>query len=307
MSLRATLWAYDEAPVEKPTELLVLIALADEANDAGRNAFPAVAKIASRARCKPRAAKYALRALEDAGVIRRGDQSIAARHIARADRRPVVYDLDLTVTWASVGKEDPLTALRGAADAPRDGVHDDAPGSEERGAPERTDGVHAEAPRGAPEGTDGVHGGAPDPTTNPTEDPTTDPTPAADAAASNGKPQEAVIAEAWWEHYQATFGPVMRAGRSSPFIALRDNLIKPALHAGWTENEIKRALLGDGGTPDPVPPKSIFQRRLAEARSGNPGRRSPSNVHHLPENSAAARQMIANFERTPPPTTGATG
>lgn len=162
MSLKATLWAYDDAPIEKPTELLVLIALADDANNDGRNAFPSVARIAKRARCKPRAAKYALRALEASGVIVKGDQSIAARHITRADRRPVVYDLVLTMTWDSA----PPPTERGA---------DDAPG--ERGAREGPDGVHQDVTRGASEGTSGVHGGAPDPRDDPTDNPTTDPTP----------------------------------------------------------------------------------------------------------------------------------
>lgn len=162
MSLRATLWAYDEAPVDKALDLLVLIALADEANDLGRNAFPSVAKIAARARCKPRAAKYALRALEDAGIIMRGDQSIAARHIARADRRPVVYDLNMDLTSESPRPQPP----QGAPDAPREG---------ERGASAGTDGVHGNDARGARSGTNGVHTRAPDPTNDPTTDPTDDP------------------------------------------------------------------------------------------------------------------------------------
>ena len=36
MSLRATLWALDDAPTDDPYEALVLIALADHADDDGR-------------------------------------------------------------------------------------------------------------------------------------------------------------------------------------------------------------------------------------------------------------------------------
>ena len=282
MSLRATLWAYDEAPVEKPTELLVLIALADEANDAGRNAFPSVAKIAKRARCQPRAAKYALRALEADGIIVLGDQAIAARHIARADRRPKVYDLVLSATW----ENPPVKPANepGATDAPR-----------ERGAPEGTNGVHEDVERGAPEGTNGVHGGAPDPTNDPKDDPTDDPKDsAADATAAKIDPA-AVIAEAWWEHYAATFGPIVRNGRTNPFIALRDHIVRSSLEAGWTENEIKRALLGPPGqTPDPVPSKGLFQRRLSEVRNGtlDSGRngRTLSNLHDAPDSPGRAQR-----------------
>jgi hypothetical protein len=268
VSLRATLWAYDRAPVERPTELLVLIALADEANDEGRNAFPSVARIAHRARCKPRAAKYALRALEEAGVIVRGDQSIAARHIARADRRPTVYDLCLDkVDEARLTDE-----KRGAPDAP---------GEE----------------RGAREGTNGVHGGAPDPSIDPTTNPTKDPAPSADADAESDL--ATIIAQSWWEHYQAHFGPVVRNGRNNPFIALRDNLVRSALDVGFTENEIKRALLGPHGqTPDPVPPKPLFQRRLSEVRNGTLGNGAGpeiSNRHHVSVDSPDRARRIAEL------------
>jgi hypothetical protein len=238
VSLRATLWAFDDAPVEKPTETLVLIALADEATDEGRNAFPSVAKIAARARCKPRAAKYALRALEEAGLIRRGDQEIAARHIARADRRPTVYDLALEVTWASVGKPSP----RGAQDAPR----------QERGAPQSANGVHSEDPRGARDDTDGVHGDAPDPSTNPTDDPTENP-PGADAPTEReietardlddnlltGHRMEQVVnivTKAWWD-----WAAEQEALPTQSFPACR-TIVRTALKNGHPPKRVKSGL-----------------------------------------------------------------
>ena len=166
MSLRATLWALDDAPVENATEVLVLLALADEAADDGRNAFPSIRRVASRARVKKRAAQYALRKLEDAGVIVKGDQSAAAAHIARADRRPTVYDLNLALTWETAGKPRPGSD---------DGVQDLHPAQEAgRGAIPRPDGVQSGDERGANSPPHGVHAGAPDPK-DPNTDPNTDP------------------------------------------------------------------------------------------------------------------------------------
>jgi hypothetical protein len=91
MSLRATLWALDEAVTEDARQVLVLIALADHADDNGRGCWPAVTTIAKRARCSPRTVHRMLRELEAQGLVRRGDQSKTAG--IRPDRRPVVYDL----------------------------------------------------------------------------------------------------------------------------------------------------------------------------------------------------------------------
>lgn len=91
MSLRATLWALDHAPTTDPTETLVLVALADHADDDGRGCWPAHASIARRARCSVSTVQRTLTRLEQGGVIRRGQQGAVA-HV-RADRRPVVWDL----------------------------------------------------------------------------------------------------------------------------------------------------------------------------------------------------------------------
>jgi hypothetical protein len=209
MSLRATLWAYDDAPVENGTEVLVLIALADEASDDGRNAFPGIKKVAARARVKRRAAQYALRKLEKGVVgpdgtripiIRRGDQSVAAKVIKRKDRRPVVYDLCMNVSWEAVGKVRPGSE-DDDEDTADDGVQDMHPAGEtsasdngvqnvhpaERGANSRTDGVQSHDERGAISRTDGVHAGAPDPSLDPTKDPTKDPTSNDDSLRSSSR------------------------------------------------------------------------------------------------------------------------
>lgn len=93
MSLNAIIWALEQAPVEDPTTALVLIALADNANNDGTGSWPAVQTIALRARCSPRTAQRHLRDLEAANIIRKGNQDLVAGY--RADRRPTVYDLNL--------------------------------------------------------------------------------------------------------------------------------------------------------------------------------------------------------------------
>lgn len=91
------MWAlYDvagRAPGIDPGARLVLLVLADVADESGRGAFPGVATIC-RATGLSRATVYRrLSDLESAGLIRPGDP----RHVAhyRADRRPRVWDLAL--------------------------------------------------------------------------------------------------------------------------------------------------------------------------------------------------------------------
>lgn len=136
MSLSAMVWALKHAPVTDPHEHLVLIGLADHAGDDGTGARPSATTLAEYARCSVRTVRYRLKALEAAGLIRRGDQR-SVEHL-RADRRPVVYDLMVN------------------------GVHVIHP----------ADGVHGEVERGAQPGTDGVHAAAHKPSLNRTE-PTT--------------------------------------------------------------------------------------------------------------------------------------
>ena len=91
MSLRMMLWALEEASVDDPTELLVLIALAERADENGRDAFPSREWLAERARVSVRTVTRRLNSLEGRGVISRGDQEKVA-HI-RADQRPIVWDI----------------------------------------------------------------------------------------------------------------------------------------------------------------------------------------------------------------------
>ena len=91
MSIASILWALDTAQLNNPTEVSVLLVLADAAWEDGTNACPAIATVARRARVSSRTVHRTLRELEARGVIRRGDQSVARRYGRSA---PIVYDLD---------------------------------------------------------------------------------------------------------------------------------------------------------------------------------------------------------------------
>ena len=120
-----------------PTQVLkdssarhVLLCLANYAGSNGAGAFPSATTLAQDTGLSERTVRYKLDDLEQSGLIQKGNQAIAAVHIDRHDRRPVVYDLQL---------------LRGAIAAPRS----------ERGANDGTgcnlerNGVQPTAERGA--------------------------------------------------------------------------------------------------------------------------------------------------------------
>lgn len=91
MSFKVTSWALNEAPVEQPVQVLILVAMAERCNDDGTCSYQSVKTIASKARISPRTVHREFKNLETMGVIRRGNQS-ATEHLP-VNRRPVVYDL----------------------------------------------------------------------------------------------------------------------------------------------------------------------------------------------------------------------
>lgn len=130
MSIKVIHWALNQAPVDEPVQVLILVAMAERANDDGTATYQSVATIADKARISVRTCQRHMQALEDAGLITRGDQEHVAHY--PANRRPVVYDLSVRV-------------IRGAKLAPQgSGV----PNSTPRGAKSET--------RGANQGTLGV-------------------------------------------------------------------------------------------------------------------------------------------------------
>jgi DNA-binding transcriptional ArsR family regulator len=143
MSLAAMLWALNDAPVDDPAKALILVAFADHAAADGTGCFPAISRVAARARVSPRTVQRHLREMLEAGLIRLGDQGLVSG--LRADHRPVVYDLNLAVTWSSV------TGCQSVAPT--------------------ADGVSPAAPRGVTAGRHGVSQVSPEPKTQPTTQP----------------------------------------------------------------------------------------------------------------------------------------
>jgi DNA-binding transcriptional MerR regulator len=108
----------------------VLLCLANYAGSNGTGAFPSASTLAQDTGLSERTIRYKLDDLEQSGLIKKGNQAIAAVHIDRHDRRPVVYDLQI---------------LRGANPAPRAkrGADDAA------GCNSQQDGVQPGTERGA--------------------------------------------------------------------------------------------------------------------------------------------------------------
>lgn len=101
MSIKVISWVREHAPTENPAELCILYSLADRANDDGQGCWPSVATMAEESRCSERTVQRHLRNLEQRGVIRRGDQRLVERY--RADRRPIVWDLNLSLKREDTG------------------------------------------------------------------------------------------------------------------------------------------------------------------------------------------------------------
>lgn len=90
----------------------VLLCLANYAGSNGAGAFPSALTLAQDTGLSERTVRYKLDDLEKSGLIQKGNQAIAAVHIDRHDRRPVVYDLQL-----SRGANPAPRTKRGADDA----------------------------------------------------------------------------------------------------------------------------------------------------------------------------------------------
>lgn len=106
MSVQAMSWALS-LPVQTLKDSSarhVLLCLANYAGSNGAGAFPSASTLAQDTGLSERTVRYKLDDLEQSGLIKKGNQAIAAVHIDRHDRRPVVYDLQI---------------LRGANPAPR--------------------------------------------------------------------------------------------------------------------------------------------------------------------------------------------
>lgn len=95
MSLEAFIWA-SKLPLNivPPTAYRVLVLLANHAHSDGRNVWRNNRDMAQQLDCSLRTIERAIRDLKVAGLIHPGDQKLT-QHL-RQDRRPVVYDLNLS-------------------------------------------------------------------------------------------------------------------------------------------------------------------------------------------------------------------
>lgn len=91
MSIQAIAWAIEDAPDVPAQCVAVLVALANRANEDGRDAYPSVDRLAHAARKSERSVQRDLDTLESLKLIRKGDQRAVFRF--RPDRRPTVWDL----------------------------------------------------------------------------------------------------------------------------------------------------------------------------------------------------------------------
>lgn len=93
MSVEAMVWALRCQLTETSTEAMVLVGLANHADAYGESSYPSASTLSVYAKCSDRTVYRILSALEERGVIARGNQ----KHVdyIRADRRPVVWDLPI--------------------------------------------------------------------------------------------------------------------------------------------------------------------------------------------------------------------
>lgn len=68
MSIKVMEWVWNNSSA-RDGQLLVLLAIADNANHEGNNAFPSIAELSRKSRLSQRGVRYALRGLEESGSI----------------------------------------------------------------------------------------------------------------------------------------------------------------------------------------------------------------------------------------------
>lgn len=122
MSVRAVSWAIDQAPVGgNTTARMILVSLADRADENGRNAYKYVSAIADSIRKSDSTVSRTLTWMEEIGVIERGNQHLVDSYPWYA--RPVVYDLRLDL----VQEPTPRQVKKGRPGRPRKIVKDPQP------------------------------------------------------------------------------------------------------------------------------------------------------------------------------------
>jgi predicted transcriptional regulator len=68
MSIRVMTWLWENSPASG-TDLLVMLAIADNADDSGGNAWPSMRTLARKCRISERSVQRAIRSLQAAGLL----------------------------------------------------------------------------------------------------------------------------------------------------------------------------------------------------------------------------------------------
>lgn len=104
-------WVFDQAPVERPSDLCVLLVLADHARDDGAGAYPSIETIAHKSRLKRRAVLTSLQRLKSLGLI---------EAVGRGPRQTVEYRLVMALG---------VQEMHGAQNAPVQDMHQGGAGN----------------------------------------------------------------------------------------------------------------------------------------------------------------------------------
>jgi len=108
-------WEFDLPTSEK----MVLLVIADHADDSGMNSWPSMATIARKASVSPRQAQRLVKSLSEAGWLSVEEQAGGTREM-RDDRRPNRYTIRLSGATSVTSRDD----LRGDTEGPRGDAHD---------------------------------------------------------------------------------------------------------------------------------------------------------------------------------------
>lgn len=120
MSIQAMAWAIEQQEITDSLARHVLLCLANYADNDGGAAFPSAATLAIDTGMSERSVRNKLDLLEQAGLIRKGNQAIVAAYIERGDRRPICFDLAMPVREEKRGARGAGRTSRGAHGAGRD-------------------------------------------------------------------------------------------------------------------------------------------------------------------------------------------
>ncbi|WP_321919350.1 helix-turn-helix domain-containing protein [Paraburkholderia tropica] len=93
MSIQAMAWAIEQQEVRDSHARHVLLCLANYADNHGKTAFPSTSTLVKDTGMSESTIRRKLDALEQAGLIFKGNQKVVAAYIERGDRRPVCYDM----------------------------------------------------------------------------------------------------------------------------------------------------------------------------------------------------------------------